>query len=134
VGASRRSNSIVAGTNRMASQLPQGFILHADFLDQDEESRLITYIQTIPFGSVQMRGVTAKRRVAQFGWRYSFETYKLTTAAPLPPRSMYLLTGEARNQWQHTIPAVHELRWSITFRTVRSRLAAKSSEKRTTPR
>jgi DNA oxidative demethylase len=142
-----------------------------------------------------MHGVTAKRRVAQFGWRYSFETYKLTPAASLPPeledvrnraaalagiaaeefsetlvteyapgagigwhrdaphfgivagislggqcrmrfqrgkgedrvtaaailepRSIYLLTGEARNRWQHTIPPVHALRWSITFRTVR---------------
>jgi DNA oxidative demethylase len=38
---------------------------------------------------------------------------------PLPPRSAYVLTGPARTQWEHSIPAVKELRYSITFRTLR---------------
>ena len=40
-------------------------------------------------------------------------------AVELPPRSIYLLTGAARTDWQHTIPPVKEVRWSITFRTLR---------------
>jgi alkylated DNA repair dioxygenase AlkB len=34
----------------------------------------------------------------------------------LQPRSAYLLRGAARSQWEHSIPAVDTLRYSITFR------------------
>ena len=37
----------------------------------------------------------------------------------LEPRSAYCLAGEARSVWQHSIPAVDTLRYSITFRSVR---------------
>lgn len=42
------------------------------------------------------------------------------------PRSAYLLRGESRNRWEHSIPAVERLRYSVTFRTlaaVRRRVA-----------
>lgn len=42
-----------------------------------------------------------------------------TAAVELEPRSIYLLRGGARKEWQHTIPATKELRYSITFRTLR---------------
>jgi alkylated DNA repair dioxygenase AlkB len=32
------------------------------------------------------------------------------------PRSAYLLSGESRTDWEHSIPAVERLRYSITFR------------------
>ncbi|MCA1563092.1 MAG: alpha-ketoglutarate-dependent dioxygenase AlkB [Acidobacteria bacterium] len=38
----------------------------------------------------------------------------------LERRSAYLMTGESRNAYEHHIPAVATLRYSITFRTVRS--------------
>ena len=34
----------------------------------------------------------------------------------LAPRSMYLLSGEARYTWQHSLPPLEATRWSITFR------------------
>jgi DNA oxidative demethylase len=34
----------------------------------------------------------------------------------LPPRSIYLLEGEVRYEWEHGIPSVTAPRWSITFR------------------
>jgi alkylated DNA repair dioxygenase AlkB len=34
------------------------------------------------------------------------------------PRSAYLLRGEARWDWQHSIPPVDQLRYSVTFRTL----------------
>jgi alkylated DNA repair dioxygenase AlkB len=174
---------------------PEGFELKLEFLDEEEHARLVAWFGSISFGEVRMRGVAAKRRVAQFGWRYSFETFRLSPAAPvpeelrqvrgraaalarippeefsealvteyppgagigwhrdaphfgliagislgaacrmrfrraegeetftaaaeLPPRSIYLLTGSARKDWQHMIPPVREPRWSITFRTLR---------------
>ncbi len=39
----------------------------------------------------------------------------------LEPRSMYLMRGPARWKFQHSIPAVRELRYSITFRTLRAK-------------
>jgi len=35
------------------------------------------------------------------------------------PRSAYLLSGPSRTEWEHSIPAVEELRYSITFRSMR---------------
>lgn len=50
------------------------------------------------------RGKREKRRV----WEVTLE-----------PRSGYVLTGEARRSWEHSIPPTKELRYSITFRTLR---------------
>ncbi len=41
----------------------------------------------------------------------------------LEPRSAYVLGGAARSAWQHSIPPVKELRYSITFRTLRGAAA-----------
>ncbi len=38
----------------------------------------------------------------------------------LAPRSAYVLAGPARSAWQHSIPGTKELRYSITFRTLRN--------------
>jgi alkylated DNA repair dioxygenase AlkB len=35
------------------------------------------------------------------------------------PRSSYLLRGSSRSEWEHSIPAVEALRYSITFRNLR---------------
>ena len=37
------------------------------------------------------------------------------------PRSLYLMDGEARQAWEHSIPGVEQRRHSITFRTMRPR-------------
>jgi len=37
------------------------------------------------------------------------------------PRSAYLLQGPSRHEWEHSIPAVAEQRYSITFRSLRNR-------------
>lgn len=37
------------------------------------------------------------------------------------PRSIYLLRGAARDEWEHSIPPVETLRYSITMRTFRRR-------------
>lgn len=36
------------------------------------------------------------------------------------PRSIYLLSGLARREWEHSVPPVAEHRYSITFRTLRN--------------
>lgn len=46
----------------------------------------------------------------------------------LQPRSIYILSGEARTQWEHSIPPVERLRYSINFRTLAPRTRLPSSE------
>ena len=53
-----------------------------------------------------------------------------TRAIELAPRSAYVLDGEARRLWQHTIPPTKTTRYSITFRTLRPR----AGSARTVPR
>ena len=40
-------------------------------------------------------------------------------ALELEPRSAYQMNGASRWRWQHSIPPTRELRYSITFRTLR---------------
>jgi len=177
------------------TSLPPGLIFLPEFLTSTEEHDLLGLIRAIDFRTLEMHGVTAKRRIKQFGWHYAFESYRLiptdpipsdfitigarsaelagidpsgwaevlvteyptgagigwhrdapafgivagisllgscrmrfqagigaarvTRAIELPPRSLYLLTGEVRTKWQHMIPPIRELRYSITFRTLR---------------
>jgi len=50
------------------------------------------------------------RRKAGTGWtRYTLDA---------EPRSIYLMDGEARSIWEHSIAPVVQPRWSITFRTM----------------
>jgi alkylated DNA repair dioxygenase AlkB len=51
------------------------------------------------------------RRRSGAGWE--------RTSLRLSPRSAYLLSGPARTQWEHSIPAVDELRYSLTFRNLK---------------
>jgi alkylated DNA repair dioxygenase AlkB len=185
---------------RLETGLPPGLIFLPEFLTSTEEHDLLGVIRAIDFRTLQMHGVTAKRRIKQFGWHYAFESYRLTPTDPipsdfitigarsaelagidpsdwaevlvteyptgagigwhrdapafgivagvsllgscrmrfqtgagatrvtgarvtgaieLPPRSLYLLTGEVRTKWQHMIPPTRELRYSITFRTLK---------------
>jgi alkylated DNA repair dioxygenase AlkB len=54
-----------------------------------------------------------RRKLGKLWQRRSF------TAAP---RSMYLLRGPARTEWEHSIPLLDTLRYSITFRMLARRL------------
>lgn len=41
----------------------------------------------------------------------------LRVAAPLAPRGIYHLSGEARTAWEHSIAPIDSIRYSITFRS-----------------
>jgi alkylated DNA repair protein (DNA oxidative demethylase) len=62
-----------------------------------------------------------RRRTAQ-----GFERFAL----PAPPRSAYMLAGEARHDWEHSIAPLDETRWSITFRSLSERGRAMGLEGR----
>jgi alkylated DNA repair dioxygenase AlkB len=60
------------------------------------------------------------RRAVKGGWE------RKTIA--LEPRSIYLMSGEVRKIWQHSIPPLAELRYSITLRTLAEDFARRLSE------
>ncbi len=45
---------------------------------------------------------------------------RATHDVELPARSAYLIAGVARRDFEHSIPETHGMRYSITFRTIRS--------------
>jgi alkylated DNA repair dioxygenase AlkB len=49
----------------------------------------------------------------------------------LAPRSIYLLTGEVRNAWQHSIAPLGTLRYSITLRTLDADFARRLEQQQT---
>jgi alkylated DNA repair dioxygenase AlkB len=56
--------------------------------------------------------------------RMRFKPYKAAgkiVSQILEPRSIYVLRGPARWEYQHSIPAVEAVRYSITFRTLRQK-------------
>lgn len=48
-------------------------------------------------------------------------------SAPLAPRSIYHLSGEARRDWEHSIAPMEVPRWSITFRSLSERDRARAA-------
>jgi alkylated DNA repair protein (DNA oxidative demethylase) len=189
--------------------LPAGFRYIPDFADRAEEAGLLEAVRALPFSEVVMRGQVARRRVAHFGWRYGYESWRIEPGPPIPeafqplrqraaalidvtddalaevlvttyppgagigwhrdapqfgavigvslrgacrmrfqrgtgdarrtraielaPRSAYVLDGEARWAWQHTIPPTKTERYSITFRTLRAE-RSRAGSARTAPR
>ena len=53
-----------------------------------------------------------RRAVGEKWQRYTLEA---------APRSLYMMSGESRHVWEHSIPAVEAPRYSITFRTMAER-------------
>ena len=174
---------------------PEGFVYLPEFISSAEERGLLDEISRLQFKTFTWHGFLAKRRIADYGWSYSFETNKLSRGEPIPdfllplrakaaelvkfsedllsealvteyqpgaaidwhrdvphfdlvigisllspctfrlrrkkgagwerynliaqPRSVYVLSGAARSEWQHSIPASEALRYSVTFRSKR---------------
>ncbi|MGE5815494.1 MAG: alpha-ketoglutarate-dependent dioxygenase AlkB [Acidobacteriota bacterium] len=184
--------------------LPDGFHYRLDFISAGEEASLAESIERLEFATFDMRGVTARRRVAFFGasydaaagvtpeipsfllplrdrlaswagigsnafamalineyprgapigWHRDAPQYGIVAGVSLlsacrmrlrpyvspgqrgagqrsrrtatheivlERRSAYLMTGSARSGYEHHIPAVPSLRYSITFRTLRDK-------------
>jgi alkylated DNA repair dioxygenase AlkB len=183
----------------LAPVRPAGFQYLPDFISKEEEALLLQEISKIDLQVFMFQGYEAKRRVASFGYDYSFEKRALAKGKDFPPafnwlvdktaaqiavpaasiaellvteypvgsvinwhrdappfdiiagislntdctfrlrpqekskqgrgsvisfpvhrRSLYLMRGEARAEWQHSISPVKEVRYSITLRTLRS--------------
>ena len=63
---------------------PPGFSYYPDFIDEKEEKDLLLYIAGIEFHSFQFQGYEAKRRVASYGYDWSFERKMLSRGKDIP--------------------------------------------------
>jgi hypothetical protein len=102
-------------------QLPEGLSYHEDFITPEEERDLLDTIEALDFRTLTMRGQTAKRTVRHFGLDYEYEMGDLVPADPLPDALVPLRDRAAAliERDQHSIPATKELRYSLTFRTLK---------------
>ena len=177
---------------------PPGFTYTDNFISPEEEKKLAHEISKMELHTFTFQGYEAKRKVASFGYDWSFEkqalskgkdipaafhwliekiashlsiqvnniaelsvteypegavinwhrdappfdmiagisllsdcTFKLrphdkaiqgrssVISFPVRRRSLYVMTGEARTEWQHSTAAVKSLRYSITVRTLK---------------
>lgn len=180
------------------SVFPEGFSYHPNFITEQEEQDLLKAISQTELHSFLFQGYEAKRKVASFGYDWSFEKRILLKGKEIPSvfgslitkvaahlsistnafaellvteyppesvinwhrdappfdiiagisllsdcmfklrphhkarqkrnatisltvqqRSLYLVQGIARTEWEHSIAPVKQLRYSITLRTLR---------------
>ena len=74
---------------------PEGFTYVPDFLTLDDERTLHDQITKIPLHTFIFQGYEAKRRVASFGYDYSFDSRKLSKGASMPPAFDHLIARVA---------------------------------------
>lgn len=179
--------------------MPEGFAYYPDFINEQEELNLIGVISGLQLHSFKFQGYEAKRKVASYGYDWSFDTRRLSRgkeipgafnsiietvagkinvsktsfaellvteypvasvinwhrdappfdiiaglslasdcifklrpydkakqkrnaviSIPLKRRSLYMISGESRTEWEHSIAPVKQIRYSITLRTLRA--------------
>ena len=71
--------------------LPSGFIYKPDFIDQAEEDYLMDEISKIELHTFLFHGYEAKRRVASFGFDYSFDKRSLSKGKDIPQAFNFLI-------------------------------------------
>jgi len=75
--------------------LPPGFSYYPEFITRHQEQELLTAIQKIELHAMIFQGYTANRKVASFGYDYSFSTRKLTKGKPIPESFDWLIDKTA---------------------------------------
>jgi alkylated DNA repair dioxygenase AlkB len=186
----------------IAPAFPNGFLYVRDFITTEEEIMLYQAILKTELHTFHFQGYEAKRRVASFGYDYSFEKRMLSKGKdipsafhsliekvaiylsidqndfaelliteypvgavinwhrdafpfdvivgisllsdcifklrphdkqkqsrgsvisfPLNQRSLYVIQGDSRTDWEHSISPVKSVRYSITLRTLRKKIS-----------
>lgn len=64
---------------------PEGLVYAPQLLTEGEEQALVALFEEMEFAEVRMHGQAAKRTVLHFGYRYDYDSWRLTPAEPLPP-------------------------------------------------
>ena len=75
---------------------PPGFSYTPDFINREEEQVLLKEISRIELHSFLFQGYEARRRVASFGYDYSFEKRTLSKGREIPAAFHWLIVQVAR--------------------------------------
>ena len=75
---------------------PEGFQYLPDFLSNEEELILLSFVQTLDWENIHMHGVIAKRKVVHFGMDYSYDTRRVSPTTPAPPVLTFLIDRAAK--------------------------------------
>ena len=63
---------------------PEGLVYRPEFLSPDEERALLSWLSTLEFHEVAMRGQVARRTVRHYGYDYGYESWTLVPGEPIP--------------------------------------------------
>ena len=74
---------------------PEGFSYFPEFISSAEEQQLLEIIAGIALHPMVFQGYTANRKVASFGFDYSFTSRKLSEGIPIPGEFEFLLSKVA---------------------------------------
>jgi hypothetical protein len=134
--AHRRSRQ--RGLFESPGALPEGFEYRDALLSSEEERSLLAWFADLPFREFEFGPYRGKRvfgdvigisllSACVFRFRRKSGATWERASFVAEPRSAYLLRGPAREQWEHSIPPVDVLRYSITFRSFRPDCASASA-------
>ena len=98
-----------------AFELDAAALEHALLIEYDEGAGLGWHRDRPVFGDVVGISLLAPAPL-RFRRRRGEKWQRFTLA--VEPRSAYLLRGPARSEWEHSLPPVAALRYSVTFRTL----------------
>jgi alkylated DNA repair dioxygenase AlkB len=104
-----------AGRAESVAGLPPGSIRHALVTEYDLGAGIGWHRDKKEFDVVLGVSLAAP---CKFRFRRKGGGSWLRYTLDCAPRSLYVMDGEARTIWEHSIPAVAERRYSITFRTM----------------
>ena len=79
----------------LTPKLPEGFSYFDNFLTEDEERKLHDFISTLELHPMVFQGFEAKRKVASFGFDYSFDKRRLTKGKEIPRELLWLVQKAA---------------------------------------
>jgi alkylated DNA repair dioxygenase AlkB len=72
-------------------KFPEGFLYEENFLTSSEEKSLVNTIQALDLRPMMFQGFEAKRKVASFGYDYSFGRGRLTKGKEIPSQFHWLI-------------------------------------------
>lgn len=78
-------------------RLPEGFRYFPGFIAEAAEARLLEVIAGLPLRTFTFQGYEAKRKVASFGYDWSFEKQSLSRGKDIPPQFLPLVAQVARH-------------------------------------
>ena len=87
---------------------PPGFLYKEDFITGDEEDQLLQLVAKTERHPMIFNGYEAKRKVASYGYDWSFEKKTLTKGEPIP-QQYFSLIGKVTDQLQLFQESIVEL-------------------------